>query len=281
MGDNADITAALAGLSLSSRKPDLPSFDKRNVEIWTRRVENAFIRANVSTARDKFAYVESKIGVDADHKINKFLYGAATEDNWNNFMAYLKERYGKKDRDKTAAILDPVPRNGRLPSDYIAFLQEKADDVTVEQLIKEKMLRELPNDVRMTISKAVKDLSLEETGRFADEYFAQDGRPIFRNNASVNAVRPPSSTTPTGDANDDETDVNAVRNGARPKQRFDRSASRDQRQKSRPRGNGADYVHQNPDFCYFHDRFGAKARNCHQAGCKFDKAPNGQGPRRA
>ena len=31
-----------------TRKPELPAFDKGNIEIWIRRVENAFIRARIS-----------------------------------------------------------------------------------------------------------------------------------------------------------------------------------------------------------------------------------------
>ena len=106
MGDTEGITSALSGLSFSSRKPELPAFDKRNVAIWVRRVENAFIRSNVTLARDKFAFIEAKFGVDADPNINELLYGEATSENWDAFMTYLKTTYGRSVRNKTAAVLD-------------------------------------------------------------------------------------------------------------------------------------------------------------------------------
>ena len=46
MGDQETIralTEALAGMKASSRKPELPAFDKNNVEIWVKRVDNAFL----------------------------------------------------------------------------------------------------------------------------------------------------------------------------------------------------------------------------------------------
>ena len=240
-------------------------------------MENAFIRSGVTAARDKFAFIEDKFGVDSDPKVNRFLYGDSTDSNWDAFILYLREKHGKSERDRTKVILDPPRRDGRLPSEYVAFVLDRAGDVTIEQIVKEMMLRELPNDVRLTITERVKNLGLEETAKVADSFFERDGRPLNRSNASVNAVRPSNEPTPPVRDDNEDIEVNAVRNGARPKQQ-DRSRTRD---KSRPRTNGANYVHQNPDLCYFHDRYGAKARNCHQAGCKWDKTPNAQGPRRA
>ena len=45
-----------------TRKPELPAFDASNIEIWIRRIENAFTRASITNVKDKFAFLESKIG---------------------------------------------------------------------------------------------------------------------------------------------------------------------------------------------------------------------------
>ena len=37
------------------RKPEIPPFDKSHVEIWIKRTENAFIRANITSVNEKFA----------------------------------------------------------------------------------------------------------------------------------------------------------------------------------------------------------------------------------
>ena len=44
----------------SLRKPDLPPFDKKNVDIWIKRVEAAYSRVNCSNPALKFAHLESK-----------------------------------------------------------------------------------------------------------------------------------------------------------------------------------------------------------------------------
>ena len=94
MGDQATVQAltdALQGVRVSSRKPELPAFDSKNVDIWLKRVDNAYRRSGVTDPKDKFAFVETKFAVDADPKINEFLYGDGSADDWTiacNSLSY-------------------------------------------------------------------------------------------------------------------------------------------------------------------------------------------------
>ena len=42
------------------RKPELPEFDAKNVDIWIRRMQAAYNRAGISLPKDKFAFLETK-----------------------------------------------------------------------------------------------------------------------------------------------------------------------------------------------------------------------------
>ena len=265
--DAAAAAAAMAGLAVSSKKPDLPAFDRKNVEIWIRRVENAYIRSGVRNAVEKFAFIEAKFGVDTDSAINGFLFGDATDERWTAFMAYLKKRYGRSVPDRAAAVIDRLPRDGRLPSEMAALLRDRAKGISLDLVFKEKILRELPEHIRVAIEDKVSDLDLDETMNIADKFFKQDGQLKFAS-APVNAIN-----------SDVETEINAVRGGARPKQRVGGNSGGNANARSKSRG-GSDYVHKNPDLCFFHDCFGKRAKNCRQP-CKWVKDPNDQGPRRA
>ena len=61
-----DASQQLAGLRLSSKKVELPKFDKQNIDIWIKRMESAFVRANVTKPKDKFAHLESILDVNID-----------------------------------------------------------------------------------------------------------------------------------------------------------------------------------------------------------------------
>ena len=93
-------------ISALTRKPELPSFDTSNIEIWIRRIENAFTRASITAVKDKFAFLESKIPTNADPKITEFLCAdPLTTTTWDNFLIYLRRRYGRTKRQQVQSLI--------------------------------------------------------------------------------------------------------------------------------------------------------------------------------
>ena len=121
-----------------TRKPELPAFDKLNIEIWIRRVENAFIRAGITRVKDRFAFLESKIGIDTDPKVTEFLFiPEPDEETWNAFTTHLRKRYGRTRRQQVASLITGTEFDGLQPSAVCALMKEKAGKVSVDDLIKE------------------------------------------------------------------------------------------------------------------------------------------------
>ena len=108
----------------AGRKPDLPPFDAKRIEEWLRRVENAYTRASITSPQDKFAFLEGKISVELNPKINEFFNGPATADNWTALKDYLKKEYGRTRQQQAATLLDGVRREGRRPSQLFAQIKE-------------------------------------------------------------------------------------------------------------------------------------------------------------
>ena len=227
MGDQAiaSLSSALSGLQVSSRKPDLPAFDKNSIDKWIRRVESAYIRAGISSPREKFAFIESQFPVDEDPAVDEYLFGDPTEQNWKNFCSYLRKRHGKTKKQKVAAILEPMNMDGRTPSQYFAKLRQSYDDITLDDIVKEICARQLPTDIQQTICKDTEKMSAKEMMEHADKYFNPDGSRLHKKPQSINAVRmtqqqqqPPVATAPTTNAfsqpfqDDNNSDeVNAIR----------------------------------------------------------------------
>ena len=148
--------AAAAGAQVPDaikRKPEIPAFDKNNVDHWIRRTENAFIRALCNTAREKFAFLETKFPVDFNPKINDFLWGDPTEARWTEFIKYLRTEYGTTKQQRAAVFLDGLKRDGKRPSQYVAQLNDKTKDVTVNDIKKEMLLREMPTDIQRMLQE--------------------------------------------------------------------------------------------------------------------------------
>ena len=202
------LAAALQGMKVSSRKPDLPAFDPKNIDIWLKRVDNAYRRAGVTDAKDKFAFIEPKFAVDADPRINELLFGEGTAAEWAEFETYLRDRYGGTKAQQASIILDGVQREGKLPSEMFALVKEKIGAITVDDIVKEMVLRELPIEIRRTIHDKVKDLNGSDTVKLADQYFDKNGKPIHK--PTANPVNVVTNATDHAVTDDDDDDINAV-----------------------------------------------------------------------
>ena len=265
------------------RKPEIPAFDKKQVDHWIRRTENAFIRALCNTPREKFAFLETKFPVDFNPRINEFLWGDPTEDKWKEFLAYLRSEYGTTKQQRAAVILDGFKRDGRKPSQYVALLEEKTKDIDLNDVRKEMLLREMPTDVQRMLQERFEGLSLRDAAKAADAYFDQEGKLRQKQPTNVNAVQEASSDF-TSPFTDDSEDVNAIN------RRFQNQKSRGNNNfqrggRGRPQRGGSNHTPAtqtgaqqkpfskpvDPALCFYHNEFGDKAKKC-EVGCKrFDE----------
>ena len=237
------------------RKPDLPVFDKKNVDIWIRRVEAAYTRVNCINPALKFAHLESKFEVNADPIVDQFLFGEATSDSWDEFLQYLRTRYAPTAKDRALTVINGTPREGRTPSQLAAVMKEKAGSVTLDDILKEQLLKQLPPDILKQLVDRVDKLSFEDTAKLADAWFDRDGKPLLQTSAtgvnhvapappppntsstasaSAAATAPTTSFTPAFGPDDDDTEINAIRFRQGQKQQF----SVNNRGGSRGRGRG-------------------------------------------
>lgn len=271
------------------KKPDLPTFDHKNIEIWIRRVESAFTRAGVDKTKDKFAFLEAKLSVDLDPKINSFLFGPIDEDTWSTFTAYLIKKFGKTRQQRTAIMIDGIQRDGRRPSEMLALFNDMTQGVTLDDIRKEHLLKQLPVDVRRALAKESDTLTPEQLAETADAYFDQQGRPKFNTPASIlNAVDSygdntgPSETTAAEHASL-TTEVNETVNAVRqqPSRFSNKPPSATSRPPPRPSNSNRQNQRSGPSQraqtfdsdgnCYYHAQFGTKADRCFP-GCKHPHA---------
>ena len=287
---------------VSKKRPELPPFDQKNIEAWIRRAENAFTRADITAAKDKFAFLESVISVDLHPSINAYFNGSATQAEYDNFLAFLRKRYGRTKQQKVKAAIEGVRRNGRLPIDLAAMIKEQFDDVTVEDLMKSHFMSEMPQQVRNQLSDKQDDISLDELAIAANSHFNQDGT-LRAASSTVNSVNPypphtggaasqpviPESYTAAFDSEDfaGPHEVNAVHRRGNDSGNASynsrgissgNNGSRTSRSNSRPRYNSSRQQGSanrasarpssdrnpaaNPEYCWLHNKHGDNANFC-------------------
>ena len=266
---------------VSKKRPDLPPFDQKNIEAWIRRTENAFTRAEVKEARDKFAHLESVISVDLHPSINAYFSGSATQDQYDEFLAFLRKRYGRTKQQKVKAAIEGVRRGGRLPSDLAAMINEQLDDVTIDDLKKAHFMAEMPQSVRNLLADKQDNMSLAELAQAANSHFNQDGS-LRASNPQINAINGNASPAGAGAGSLPilsgsftppfeegtaavQANINAIdrrgdsnsrvnsrsRNPSRPRGAPSRSSSRAETKRNA-----------NPNYCWLHNKHGDNANYC-------------------
>ena len=194
-------------------------------------------------------------------------------------------------------------------------MKDKAGKVSLDDILKEQLLKQLPHDILKHLVDRVDKLTFDETAKLADAWFDKDGKPLITTSAtSVNSVSrasappTPSSTTSAaasapepsytpvfGQDGDDEADINAVRFRQGQKQQFNvnnrgNSRGRGRGSNSNGRGNAnnntnsygnsSSYSSQpkpQKKVCDFHVKFGEEARRCEKWCLLWPKhAPKGK-----
>ena len=277
--------AAAAGAAIPDaikRKPEIPAFDKNHIDHWIRRTENAFVRALITSPREKFAFLEPKFPVDLNPRINDFLWGSPTQARWDEFVAYLRQEYGPTKQQRASIFIDGFKRDGRRPSQYAALLNDKTKNVTIEDIKKEMLVREMPTDVQRMLQERIERLSFEDAAKIADSYFDQEGNPRhISKTAPINAIHDEANSYT--EENDGTNDVNAVgrnfpnrRNGAPNYNPTRGNRSRPQKgwhartAKDSPNTTASP---RNPThgLCFYHDKHGDSAERC-VIGCpRYDE----------
>ena len=280
------------------KKPDLPPFDRKNIHVWIRRLLAAYDRVGVTEPRDKFAWLESIFQVKMDPKIDAFLYGTNSEQEWEDFLIYLKEEYGPSRRQQTVKLMGEIPRQDLKPSQYLLQLKEDTKDVEIDDIRKEHLLKSIPPRIREIMGKGVEEMTADEVAKVADDYFDKQGRPLEKSLSSINQIDSTASSQFTSAFSDeDETDINFVRrnqqrgNGrqrSRSRPRFNNQQSNSSRSSSSNSSSSKTTADQaNDNVCYFHRKFKEKSTRCmptcpKYASFKAQQKPqgNGQGARR-
>ena len=290
-----------------TRKPELPAFDKANIEIWIRRVENAFIRAGIDLVKDRFAFLESKIGIDTDPKVTEFLFVPdPDETTWTSFITHLRKRYGRTRRQQVQSLITGTEFDGLQPSAVVALMKEKAGKVTVDDIIKEHVYRRLPVELQRQLAQDHETMTADQLAEAADAFYDKDGKPIHSSTTTgVNMIgggvsnAPSTPTLPSNSSsrpstassipsssngftaafnNVDNNDINAVRQRQQQKQRYNNNNNNNNNNNknnangSRANNNNDRHTSKTPSInanglCHFHDKFGDEAFKC-ASGCR-------------
>ena len=208
-------------------------------------------------------------------KINEFLCGESTDDTWDQFLQYLQEEYGRSKEQQAALFLRGIPRDGLRPSQHLARIKDLTKDITLDDLMKEMVLKDLPTHVRQSLAERA-DLTADNAAKAADHYFDKEGNQKHKATAAVSSVQEEPELTNYEEESDQ---INAIgkdrfkergkfRNRQRPPQRTFTPAFSERTPTGNHNRNPPPKTTTSQFICKWHLQFRERAYNC-EPGCQF------------
>ena len=174
-------------------------------------------------------------------------------------------------KSKAASVLDGISRDGRRPSQLLSHIDERLDDVSIDDIKKEMLLRQMPREVRHALSQQVKTKTATELAEMADSYFDQEGKPLHVSNATVSSLSSRFEKVTIEDLpEDNDTEVNAAFSFQRGRSTFQQGSQQSRQQQSSSKFRSGRSKSRAPDIvdglCWPHRKFQDKAYRC-SPGC--------------
>lgn len=223
------IKAAGAPSSVNAAAIKLPEFWTEDPELWFARVEAQFATRDIKSEDTKFNYVVAALDNSTAAEVKSILLNPPA-DKYQALRAALMDAFAKSQAQKDAELLSISGLGDRKPTALLRKIQSLNTDC--DTLRRAFFLAQLPTDVRAVLA-ANSTTDIEDLAKAADRIIESK------------------TLGPHGYLNEVQ-EVSAIRDQGvfkpRPTSNFPSSSS--------------------SNICYFHSKFGSKARKC-RPGCLF------------
>lgn len=257
---------ALSNVDMAeSVKVKLPDFVEEHADLWFWQVESAFEAASMTSDKKKYCTVIGQLPTRVMYKLADLRTNPpATGQMYTTLKTRIISEFADSTQTKITKLLGELALGDRKPSQLLAEMRSKAAETPVtDDLLKQLWMRNLPGYIRAILS-ADESITLTAAATMADRIMeASNGR-----NSFVNAA-----VSSTGENNDL---TKQLQNLQLQVNTLTQQISKFQRRSSRSRSRGySDARQRSPaanhvqfEMCWWHRRFGQKARKCEQP-CNF------------
>jgi VanZ family protein len=219
----------------------LPAMWTEDMETWFFQAEAQFEIRKISVEKTKFYHVVSALPQECASKVKDLIRNPPAENPYAALKAALLSKYEMTEHERAAAIFAITSLGDSKPSQVMDRIRCLLGGLEGGILLRYHFLSTLPEAVRNPLAIST-TTDLGELAIEADR--------IFLSTRDV-------GTHQVLAAGDDAEDVDRVQ-----------ARHRDSRNRAKTRTPTAS------GLCFYHERFGSKAKKCEQ-GCRFTQAGNG------
>ncbi|XP_071579653.1 uncharacterized protein [Temnothorax nylanderi] len=255
----------------------LPPFWGDEPELWFAQLEGQFTLSGITQDTTKYSYALSQLDSRQIKEIKDVVTQPPEADKYGTVKRALIQRMSVSQEQRTRQLLELEELGDRKPSQFLRHLRTLAGENVPDSLLRTLWLGRLPTQMQMVLATRTED-PLNSVAEQADRIHEMTNKAVVAAaaapatkeswEAKIQALTKQVTTLTTRLSRDKsrQRDNEKGRNRSR-------SRSRSQnRNRSKAKEDNDD---KNDKHCYYHNRFGEKAKKCTQP-CTY-KSEKGQG----
>lgn len=239
----------------AARISKFPTFRHDYPEFWISQVESTFRNHDIARDQTKFDYVIQYAPPEVYPHIASLAMAPPAEGKYEAIKKKILDAFSVSEEAKIRQVLQSCNIGNQKPSHFLQELRNKAGTNVSEPVLKSIFVEQLPEHVRFVIA-ADEERTLDTIARMADRIVdMRQGSVIAA--TSKHPVIEKSQLAPQSRSEMSEIIARLDKIETAWKQsRRDKSEHRRERSKSRPRED------KDNSICYYHSKYGNKARKC-------------------
>lgn len=250
----------------------LPPFWPDRPSSWFKLVDGQFTAHGITSDWKKYFCVVMSLDSQYSKEVDDIIDKPPENDKFETLKRELIMRLSTSQEKKTKQLLEFEEIGDRKPSQFLRHLRSLAGSAVPEDLLRTIWMGRLPVKTQ-TLLATVRGQSLEVASDLADSIHEMEGN---GNSMACNAVAKSSNSNNSSIFNMDAISQQICALEKRFEERFNRMEKRQDGTdggsfRSRRRSRSRSRVREkNPDYCFYHNCFGQKARKC-RSPCSYQK----------
>nr|XP_037270505.1 uncharacterized protein LOC119162138 [Rhipicephalus microplus] len=250
----ASIAAAATNTDVCRVAVKLLPFWAEAPDVWFTQVKAQFSTARITQDRTRYDYVVAHLDSRYGAEVRDILANPLADDCYLHLKRELIRRLSPSQDEKGCHLLQHEELGGRKPSQLLRYMRDLLGTQVDESLLRIIWLQRLPSHAQV-ILQVQPNLPLDQLFHIADQVIEI---PLPASPLTVNAVDTRQSSSELAHRVDEITrQLDSIQ------RRLDQSLKLRPQKRSQSQDNNATSSHGNSNGpCYYHRRFGNKARKC-------------------
>ncbi|CAH8508914.1 unnamed protein product [Dicrocoelium dendriticum] len=263
--DDKPSTFAVSAVELAS-----PPFWENDPLLWFAHLESTFYNCKISSDNSKYHQLMSRLPQSVSSQVRDIIACPPPDAKYDTLKQAIIQRITPSDKVRLQQLFRDLQLGDRMPSALLRQMQQLLGTSSMDEgILREMWMQRLPESTQAILAVA-SALPLTAVAELADRVMERH-QPA---NESRTFTRLSPVTAPATYATSEPSAIDVLSSQIASLQREVEKLSLARKQRSRSNSSTRRTKPNNSGFCFYHTRFGNKARKCQQP-CSFSAAKQG------